>query len=163
MLPVQSKLIVYHANVMSHATYAISSWGPLITDKLLKKMKVQQNNSLRLIFNSHKRERVSELYRKSKTLKIEDIIKLELIKISHRHIYDQLPTRITNLYEIQNHTHYTRNRNNLITPHHTTMQYNKSFLGKSPHLWLQLSDNIKEIRKIKNFAKSYSQLSYQTY
>ena len=163
MLSVQSKLLVYHANVMSHATYGISAWGPLISDKLLKKLKVQQNNSLRLIFNIHKRGRVTELYKNAKTLKIDDTIKLELIKISHRHIYDQLPTRIRNLFEIQNHEHYTRNRNNLITPHHTTVQYNKCFLGKSPHLWLQLPDNIKDLHKIKNFAKRYSQLSYQAY
>ena len=94
---------------------------------------------------------------------IDDIIQLELLKISHRHIYDKLPARLTNLFDIVRHTYDTRNRNNLRASIHTTQQYNKSFLGASPHLWLQLTENLKEKIKLKSFIQSYSKQVHQTY
>ena len=94
---------------------------------------------------------------------VDDIIKLELLKISHRHIYDKLPARLTNLFDIVRHTYDTRNRNNLRASVHTTQQYNKSFLGASPHLWFQLTENLKEKNKLKSFVQSFSKHVHQTY
>ena len=36
MLPVSSRLMVYHANVQSHINYALSAWGPMIKTKEMK-------------------------------------------------------------------------------------------------------------------------------
>lgn len=163
MLPVESKLLIYYSNVKSHATYGISAWGPLITKKLLKSIRVQQNKSIRLIFCAGTRANLRVLYKKGKILTIEDIINLELLKISHRHIHDKLPVRLTNLFDVTRHNYNTRNRRNLRASHHTTLQYNKSFLGASPHLWLQLTDNLKAKPKLKSFVKSYSKQVYQSY
>ena len=54
MLPVKSKLLIYHSNVNSHLNYALSVWGPMLKERDVKKLQVQQNNSLKLTEPSEK-------------------------------------------------------------------------------------------------------------
>ena len=128
MVPLKSKLIIYHAHVQSHVDYALSAWGPMLKAADINKLKVQQNNSIRIIFNLNRRTNLSPFYKKVNILRLHDQVKLSLLKISFRYFLDKLPIRITNLFNLQNHDYNTRNRNNLRAQHHTTSQYNKSYL-----------------------------------
>ena len=69
----------------------------------LKKIKIQQNKSIRLIFKVGRRVRLSELYKKAHLLMVEDMIELELLKISYRYVNSILPVGISNLFDIGNH------------------------------------------------------------
>lgn len=155
LLPTDIKLLIYYTNIQSHINYAISAWGPMMKARDISKIKVQQNKAIRLIFNSGKRARLSELYKRSKVLKLEDLMELELLKISYRYINELLPVRISNLFDLSNHSYNTRNRNGLRTAHHTSEKYNKSFLGKAPHFWLCAKESMKNLCSLKSFAKSY--------
>ena len=55
MLPVESKLLIYNSNVYSHLNYALSTWGPMLKKRDIKKIQVQQNKSIRQIYNIKKR------------------------------------------------------------------------------------------------------------
>ena len=106
---------------------------------------------------------LSGLYKNVNILKIEEITKIELLKISHRYIYGSLSSRLINLFNLSHHHYDTRTRNHLRTALHTTDKYNRSFLGKSPQLWLHLTEAIKDIRKIKQFSKKYNLHVIETY
>ena len=163
LLPPRSKLLVYFANVHSHLNYAISAWGPMLKARDLKKLKTQQNKSIRLIYNIGKRTRLLPLYKKGNILMISDLINLSLLKISYRYINGILPVRIANLFNLSNHQHNTRNRNSLRAPQHTTEHYNKSYLGRAPHLWIHLRDSLKNKPSLKTFAKSFTKYTVSNY
>ena len=130
ILPVKSRLLIYNSNVYTHVNYALSAWGPLLKIKDVKRLQVQQNKSVRQIFNLSRRTNLAEFYKKGKILKINGLIELALLKISYRYINELLPKRILNLYNLANHEYHTRNRNNLRALHHTTQIYNNSFFGE---------------------------------
>jgi len=155
ILPVKSKLLIYNSNVYSHLNYALSAWGPLLKSRDVKRLQIQQNKSIRQIFNLRKRTNLAEFYKKAKILKINSLIELSLLKISYRYINELLPKRIVNLYNLSNHEYHTRNRNNLRALLHTTQIYNNSFLGKAPGLWLNVSQALKTKKNIKVFARAF--------
>lgn len=163
IVPVKCKLLIYNSNIFSHLSYALSVWGPMLRDKDKKKIQIQQNRSIRQIFNISKRTRLLEFYKKGNIMKFNDLIDLSLLKLSHRYIYGILPIRIVNLFELGNHGYATRNRQNLRAMPHTTQVYNKSFLGRAPNLWLSISDPLKNKANIKTFSKGFTQAITSSY
>ena len=109
-LTTEIKIMLYYSNVQSHINYALSVWGPMIKLSDLKRLKIQQNKSIRLIFKVGRRARLSELYKKAHLLMVEDMIELELLKISYRYINSILPVRISNLFDIGNHNYFKKQK-----------------------------------------------------
>ena len=163
MLPLYVKRLLYMSNVESHLNYGMAAWGPMLSACNLKKLKIQQNKAIRALLNIPIRTRITPCYKRARIMNIDDLIELSLVKISHRYIHNKLPQRITNLFENTTHTYETRNRNVLRTPHHTKQIYNKSYLARAPHLWLQLSQNSRDIINIKSFANYFSKTKLQNY
>ena len=120
LLPFNSKRLLYFANIQSHLSYAMSAWGPMITNSNLRKLKVQQNKAVRALFNINKRTRLQPYYRKANILTTKSLIDLSLLKISYRYVNNILPKCIVNLFEIPTHNYATRNRIGLQAPLHTS-------------------------------------------
>ena len=95
ILPSHAKRLLYLSNIQSHITYALSSWGSMMSQTCLRKIKVAQNKAIRAIFNLNKRTNLTKYYKKANVLMIEDLIRPSLSKISLRYINDVLPKRIT--------------------------------------------------------------------
>ena len=163
MLPYFSQKTIYSTNVESHLLYGISAWGPMLNRSNLKKLIVKQNNAIRAVSNIKRRVRILPYYKKGGFLKLEDLIANSLLKLSYRYTNDILPQRIVNIFEFRNHDHNTRNNNNPRTPHHTLEIYNKSFLARAPHLWMNIPQLIKNKGTIKTFSKSIKHLKLENY
>jgi hypothetical protein len=155
ILPMHSKKLLYFSHVQSHLIYGLSAWGPMISAADLRKLKVIQNKGLRAIFSLNIRTRLEPYYKKGSIPMLESLIELSLLKITFRYINDLLPLRIVNLFEIPDHDYATRNRNRLQVPQHTSQIYNKCFLARAPHVWLNLPEHIKNMDKIKSFVRNY--------
>ena len=153
-LPFNPKRRIYFTNVESHFKYALSVWGPMLKMKQLKKLKKAANKSIRTLCNAKTRVRLSHYYNKARIQELEKLIEIELLKISFRYVNDLLPARICNLFEMASHDHYTRNRNSLRSSIHTSNKYNQSFLGKSPSLWLSISNSKINSKSMKEFLKN---------
>jgi hypothetical protein len=155
MLPLSAKKQIYFTNVLSHLTYAMSVWGPMLSASNKRKLVVQQNKAIRSIFGVHNRTTVQPYFKKGNLLSIDELVEISLASISYRYINDELPRRITNLYEIPVHRYQTRQNNMLQVPLHTLSIYNRSFLARSPHIWLNLPDNVRNSNKLKIFKKRF--------
>lgn len=155
-LSFKPKRMIYFANIESHVKYALSVWGPMLKKREIKKLKKLLNKSIRTLCNVSTRKSLFSCYKKARILELADLIELELLKVSFRYVNDTLPARITNLFELANHEHFTRNKKMLKCSIHTSNKYHQSFLGTSPRLWLNLHDVHKNNVKIKSFSKSVS-------
>ena len=162
-LPSHIKRMIYLTNIQSHLNYAMCVWGPMLNSSNRNKIRVKQNHAVRAIFQVNRRTSVKPLLKKARLLCFDDMVDLSLLNISFRYINDTLPIRIVNLFEIQNHDQFTRNRNILLTPIHSLEICNKSFLGRTPHLWLNLSNNIKLAKTAKLFTKYFTKKCIDLY
>ncbi len=88
-----------------------------------------------------------------------------IITISHRYVNKTLPKPVENLFLANdyNHNYLTRARHNPRIQRHNTSLFNKSFLCKSPSIWANLGQEIKEKIKISSFSKAYKKSIITTY
>ena len=84
-----------------------------------------------------------EIRIKYKILDFDELMKIELCKLSYRYENDTLPKRLRNLFHLKHHEYNTRNANAHRMPVHRTQKYNKSFICKAPSYWLLLSNELK--------------------
>ncbi len=69
---------VYFAFFHSHITYAIATWGPLMTKTDVQSLQTAPKKAIRLIFGK-KLVHTSNLFKEAKILKIQDCVKLNCI------------------------------------------------------------------------------------
>ncbi len=87
LVPKWALRTLYHSYVHSNFMYGISIWGPLVTKSNLNRVKVLQKKALRTIDHAKYNANSSNLSKKTKILLIDDLIELELAKISHRYVH----------------------------------------------------------------------------
>ena len=107
--PQKTVLLVYHAIFYSHLNYGCSLWG-LSYDKHVDIIRKLQKKCIRIItfsdFNSH----TNTLFTDLKILKVDDIIKFNLLKFIYDFNHELLPTDLSNifLYNSDIHNYNTR-------------------------------------------------------
>ena len=139
---------IYLSNVESYLTYALSTWGLMISAKLHKKLQTKMLNSLRIV--------IDRPNKKSKVLTtVESLTKFELGKLSYKYVNYQLPKRLVNLFDMKQHDYNTRNRNAPYIPMHGTSMNNNSFICKSSSNWITKPADAKQKKTLKSFSKAY--------
>ena len=124
--PRKTVLLVYHAIFYSHLNYGCSLWG-LSYDKHVDIIRKLQKKCIRIItfsdFNSH----TNTLFTDLKILKVDDIIKFNLLKFIYEFNHELLPTDLSNifLYNFDIHNYNTRSTVNrgLFIPEISTINY----------------------------------------
>jgi len=131
---------------------------------------VLQKKCIRIInfapFNSH----TNELFIKNQLLKLEDIIKIEKLKLIFDFKNNKLPKDLQTLFQLNSeiHSHTTRNvrKEGIYVPQINTNTYgNKSIRYSAPVLWNTLLKTNSEINNIKVLStlKVYLKKYYLTY
>ena len=91
-LPKHGMKLLYYAQFYSHFSYGISNWGCMIKKEQLNKIGNLQKKAISLInLNPY----VNSIMSEEKILSIEEIIKLELLKIGHRLSIGTLPINLS--------------------------------------------------------------------
>ena len=91
-LPKHGMKLLYYAQFYSHLSYGISIWGCMIKKEQLNKIGNLQKKAISLInLNSNANNIMSE----EKILSIDEIIKLELLKIGHQLSIGTLPINLS--------------------------------------------------------------------
>ncbi len=131
----------------------------------LNRIKILQKKSLRTIIYAKYNVRTNYLCKKSVILLIDELLELELAKISHRYIHGTLSKPVENLFQANdyNHNYQTRSSNNPRIQRHTSAIFNKSFLRKAPSIWTNLGQGIKTKLKIPLFCTAFKNLKIQSY
>ncbi len=156
---------LYYSYIHSNLMYGLSVWGPLVIKSNLNRVRVLQKKAIRTICHAKFNANTANLCKMTKILLIDDLIELELAKISHRYVHNTLPRPVKNLFQANsyNHEYFTRARNNpRIQQHHSSM-FNRSFLNRGPSIWSKLGRHIQNKQKISTFSKTFKIVKLQTY
>ncbi len=148
---------LYFSYIQNNFTYGLSVWGPLISKSALKRIRTLQKKALRTIDHAKYNACTVNLCKKLKILLIDEMIDLELTKISYKYVKDTLPKPVKSLFQANDyhHTYMTRNRQNPRIQKHSSNLFNKSFLCRAPSLWTSLGQDVKNKPKITSFNKAY--------
>ena len=168
-LPTKILTSVYYAIFYSHIICGCSIWS-LTTKINIEIITVLQKKCIRIInfapFNSH----TNELFIKNQLLKLEDIIKIEQLKLIFDFKNKKLPKDLQTLFQLNSeiHSHTTRNvrKEGIYVPQINTNTYgNKSIRYSAPVLWNTLLKTNSEINNIKVLStlKLYLKKYYLTY
>ena len=156
---------IYYSIFYSHILYGCSVWS-MTTKTNLDIITVLQKKCIRIInhapFNSH----TNELFIKNELVKLEDIIKIEQLKLVFDFKNKNLPNDLQNLFQYNNeiHTHVTRNVKNegLYVPQINTSSYGiNSIRYCAPVIWNTSVkynnevNNIKTTSMFKFYLKKY--------
>ncbi len=109
-----NKFNIYFAYTYSKILYAIEVYGTTSCE-LLNKLQIQQNRSIKMLFNKHYRMHTSDLYRELNILKVHLIQNVHIASIVFKHKLNSLPTVIKNYITCSSeiHTDATRNTSKL--------------------------------------------------
>lgn len=157
-LPDHTKRMLYYAHAYSHINYGIILWGPMINTKLNQKLN-SKLNSIISTFNCFKGNRnINNAYKSLGLLKFNNIIDLELGKLTFRLKTGSLPDPVQNLFLTEETIHNTYNTRNRGIPNiirHKTKQFNNSFLVRSYTNWTKIDMDIKSSKHIHHFKKQF--------
>ncbi len=148
---------LYYSYIHSNFMYGLSVWGPLVLKSNLNRVRILQKKALRTIEHAKYNACTKELCKTTEILLIDDLIELELAKISYRYTHDTLPRPVGNLFQANDYNHHymTRARHNPRIQPHSSSIYNKSFLRSAPSIWANLGHDIKNKTTISSFSKAY--------
>ena len=128
--------LIYHAHIQSHIDYGLVLWGSMTTKDNFNRMQSIQNKCIEIISRNKNAE---DSFKKLKIAKINELIKLQEIKIGYRLLNKLLPNKISQQLQcdsnqkslIKAHSYNTRRKNIPNLPKVTRMNYINSYLYQS--------------------------------
>ena len=104
-----NKLLLFNGYIYSKIQYGIEVYGKACATNL-KKVQVQQNRSLKILYNKDYMTHTKTLHRELKTLLVENIYKLSIAKFVYKYEKGMLPKIFDNFFIKNNkmHSHGTR-------------------------------------------------------
>ena len=156
---------IYFALIYSRIKYGISVYGQACDSKL-KRIQTLQNQLLKVLSKKNYRFSTDKLHNEFEILKINDIIKQEIITFVHNFFSNSLPPVFDGYFETlaSNHNRNTRHGGNLLKiPIHKTNLVASSIKIQGAKVWNRLDNNLKTIKKVKNLRNKfkYSQIPYK--
>lgn len=144
LLPSHALKLIYFGLIHPKLTYGITLWGSA-TKNIIDKLNKQQKKALRSINKANYNTPSSVLYAQSNILKIEDLFKLECLKLMHRFQHDCLPAKVAMLFSpnASIHSHQTRQANNIHFDQYTLQASLNTFLFQAPKLWSELPQGVR--------------------
>ena len=111
MVPKYVKIRIYYSFIYPHLQYCCESWGPCLSNTLVNKLQVLQNNCIRCIQNKGPKTSVKKCFKELGILTVCDIIKFNCCKIMYK-IENNLGSEcMSSLFMKKQHNYNTRNLN----------------------------------------------------
>ena len=153
-----SKKIYYYAHIYSHIIYGLVIWGNMTDTTTLKKVQKCMDTCFNLI--THNIPTTSN-YKKEKMLRLEDLIKLENLKMGYKLEHLLLPKTIQDLLKtdskdrslVKTHPYHTRTKNVPNLPKAMTKSYHTSFLMNSIKEYEKLPLELRECKTLSGFVR----------
>ena len=157
LLTTHAKKVLYFAQIHSLLTYGLVIWGSMTNAANIKRLQKIQDKGVQLIANHRP---LDDIYKDYKILKIDQLIKLENIKIWFKHHNNLLPTILSHNMKTDHtkrsleklHKYNTHNKGIPNLPNISTKKYKDSFLAQGLRDYQLTTQNIKDARNVRHCA-----------
>ena len=158
ILNMKDILSMYNCFILPYLSYCIPLWGSIDVSEndIIKKT---QNKVLRIMTNTRRTHRAWEQLSNQKILSIDNLYKIEVAKICHKHIYSKLPTVFENnlmpKLSVMVHSVSTRSNTDInyhFDPSSSLNMANKSFTADCVRIWNEIPYKIKIQSSLKIFS-----------
>ncbi len=149
-----NKFTIYYAYSYSKLLYGIELYGMAGKD-LMRKLQVQQNRTLKILFQKHYRTHTKDLYAELNLLQIQNMRNSQVANLVFRQKHNILPAIFANYFTWGNeiHDHVTRNVDKI----HVRQPYNdngkKMMKYQGPHIWNKLPNSVTDAASLPTFKK----------
>ena len=160
----ENKIVLFNAYILSKVQYGIEVYGKANATSL-KKVQVQQNKSLKILFNKDPLISTKILHQELNTLLVKDIYNLSIAKFVFKYKHSMLPDIFDNVLTENSkiHQHNTRQSKNMHVTHKANRYGEKKTSHQGSSIWNSLPNDIKNSKTIKNFSKKLKKLMIQSY
>ena len=144
-MPLDVLKCIYYAHVYPLLTYCNPIWCTTYSTYLIP-LKLQLKKIVRIITNSGYLDHTDPLFRQTRILKLDDIVKFSIATFMYKNKIDSqrlLPT----------HTHNTRQRQNLSLPTHRLTKFQHSMTYQGPVVWNSIPNYIQDSPSLNIFKK----------
>ena len=147
---------IYYALVYSRIKYGLSVYGQACANKM-KRIQTLQNQLLKVLSCKNYLYSTDQLHDEFELLKINDLTKQEIATFVHNFFSNSLPPVFDGYFETlaSNHNRNTRNGENLLKIHNHPTFAASSIKIQGAKVWNNMSNNLKNIPKVKNFRKKF--------
>ena len=145
---------VYCSLVLPYITYCLEVWGNTYSSNL-QCLIVQQKRAIRIVHNAGYRESTNALFLKSKTLKLNDLIKLKSLLIIFKARHEMLPHNIQQMFSGKDAMYNLRGENNFKRHHARTTMKQMFITRRGVDLWNNLDMELKNCTSLKQFKRLY--------
>ena len=157
---------LYFTLVYPYFAYGIPLWGG--TYNVHKKNLItMQKRVIRIISGAKYNDHTGPLFKQAHILKLDDIYKMETLKIVYSCIHKDLPTPLGRLFTLNSEIHKrnTRQQADLHTKKCRTTLASQHIESRGPHFWNSLTTDIKTTHfpRIKRFTKEVIKIMIQGY
>jgi hypothetical protein len=146
---------LYYAMVHSHLTYCVNIYSCANTTNL-QRLRVKQKESIRIINNAGYRDHTVPLFKATKILPLDALIKFSKLKFMHNFVYHKLPFSFREMWTYnadRNPNRILRNANDLTVPAHHFATIKRLPLFEFPRSWNEEEENRKSIQSSYIYCK----------
>ena len=160
--------MLYYAQFYSHLSYCIVIWGSMITAENKQKLKIMQNNCVKLLDLS---KQLDEIYRIHKILKVDELVNLEQKKLGYKLNNNLLLLNLAKVWLTdrigktlkKQHKYSTRQKDHPNLPSHCSKLYNDSFLVQSIKNYNSLNLDTKNLKTLHKFTSTVKESAIMSY
>ena len=147
-MPPYILITLYNDHILPHFHYCTPIWCNTYPTHLLPLLRLQKR-IIRIVTASNFFAHTQPLFRKTNTLTLFDINKLQI----GIHMYKLLQTNDATLTLQAEHNYPTRSHANLRTPLHNTTLFQHSMSYSGPLVWNSIPKEIKSLNTLRSFKK----------
>lgn len=151
-MPEVVKNHVYNAFINSHLNYLVGIWGNAYETEL-KRVKIMQNRSLKILYNFEKRKNTIELYQETHKLNLKSMTCVALNVLMYKFTHNLIQNDFEIQYNSDVHRYNTRQAIDFHIDFTRTNIGKMGLITKAVHLYNDIPKEIGEIESILVFKK----------
>ena len=161
-IPKYALRTLYYAHYFSRINYGVNIWFPLLKEADKVRLIQLQKRIIRVINLKGPLVHSQPLFKLSKILSVQDMVKLENVKLIYRVKSKLVALPIINLFPLLKHQYNTR-RYSLEIPQHKLKMYNLSFIVRAIVDWDLLKPEVKQKSSLNSFVNCLKQSMLDAY
>ena len=151
-----TRRLLCNSLIQPHYDFACSSWFPLLSEKMKKRLQISQNKCIRFCLSLGSRESVGlTKFRDINWLPVEDRVNQCICALIYKYLHNNVPGYIRDIFNVKEKRHNTRNPNMLIRPFCSTKKGQAAISYQGPKLWEKLTTDLKKKSNIASFKHEF--------